>query len=366
MLLGKARDGNEVIVWNRPLFQDEGAVFRAPYSEELNAAPKSLGLFSQESVVIPFDQNLYNRLRTLNHRAAKSGAEGEKNLFLLEKERREAPDDAEKERVLMNYYRTAGDALLAAAGFDEKAKQIIAAWVEKNYPYKKAADELKALPLGSTLRELGNRYKTLAKEKAKVVRESDAEKESVENYHRKYAQAKQAYVQAYSEKTWEENVSVKLSVPTASFLKSIRHPGESIDEAIFRLVASERLAELLGKAGTKEYRCLPAHTYEEPVLVALLMLGGGKGTLKKHLYPAVQALFRNQFTHDDLEKVGKNSRRWMNTVRWTKLPLRQKGLLKDSKPGVWELTPKGRKAAGEALANNPEFYSRLSHLASAK
>jgi hypothetical protein len=88
----------------------------------------------------------------------------------------------------------------------------------------------------------------------------------------------------------------------------------------------------------------PRSEFRLPLLQVLLASGG---SLKvSEAVDKVGALMEHRFTEQDREKVRSGWIRWRSSVEWVRDRLVKEGLLKkDSPRGIWELTPKGVKAA---------------------
>lgn len=88
----------------------------------------------------------------------------------------------------------------------------------------------------------------------------------------------------------------------------------------------------------------PNREYEEPILHALVELGG-KGRMSDVL-ASVEKRMKPDLNDIDFQPLlsDPDSVRWRNTAQWTRFTLVQHGDLKpDSPRGVWEITQKGRQ-----------------------
>lgn len=85
---------------------------------------------------------------------------------------------------------------------------------------------------------------------------------------------------------------------------------------------------------------LPESEYEIPILEQLAARGGrGHAT---EITNAVGEQLADQLTELDKQTLDSGDVRWRNRVQFTRLRLRERGLLAaDSPRGIWELTPDG-------------------------
>lgn len=94
---------------------------------------------------------------------------------------------------------------------------------------------------------------------------------------------------------------------------------------------------------------LPESEYEIPILQELVDRGGrGHAT---EITDAVGRRLADRLTDLDREKLDSGEVRWRNRVQFTRLTLKQLGLIaSDSPRGIWEITDAGRSflARGEA------------------
>jgi hypothetical protein len=91
---------------------------------------------------------------------------------------------------------------------------------------------------------------------------------------------------------------------------------------------------------------LPESEYELPILRELLKQGGsGHAT---EITDAVGERLAGQLTELDESKLASGDVRWRNRVQFTRLRLKERGLIKaGSSRGIWELTDEGRRIAEE-------------------
>jgi hypothetical protein len=92
--------------------------------------------------------------------------------------------------------------------------------------------------------------------------------------------------------------------------------------------------------------------YERPILEELAARGGSGPA--REITEAVGVRVADLITDRDRETLASGSVRWMTRVQFTRLRMKERGLLKaDSPRGLWELTERGREAAesGEVGAN---------------
>jgi hypothetical protein len=89
---------------------------------------------------------------------------------------------------------------------------------------------------------------------------------------------------------------------------------------------------------------LPESEYEVPILRELVERGGsGHAT---DVTDAVGQRMVDRLTEMDREKLDSGDIRWRNRVQFTRLKLKERGLIAaDSPRGVWEITDAGRKVA---------------------
>lgn len=89
---------------------------------------------------------------------------------------------------------------------------------------------------------------------------------------------------------------------------------------------------------------LSEHAYEKPILLELLERGGRGAS--RDVTEAVGVRVAGQLTERDSEMLTSGEIRWRARVHFTRLRMKERGLIKTGSPrGVWELTEKGRKAA---------------------
>ena len=90
----------------------------------------------------------------------------------------------------------------------------------------------------------------------------------------------------------------------------------------------------------------PEKEYREPILKALLELGGS-GSIQETLN-LVESMMKPVLKDVDYQPLSSNSNmlRWYNAAQWARQRLVDQGYLKKkSKRGTWELTTKGRRRA---------------------
>lgn len=93
---------------------------------------------------------------------------------------------------------------------------------------------------------------------------------------------------------------------------------------------------------------LPEEAYRGPILLELLERGGTGSA--KEITDAVGKRVADELTERDKEQLTSGDIRWRARVQFTRLRMKEDGLIKSgSKRGVWELSDAGRKAA-EKLA----------------
>lgn len=84
--------------------------------------------------------------------------------------------------------------------------------------------------------------------------------------------------------------------------------------------------------------------YELPILEELIARGGSGPA--REITEAVGRRVADQITDRDRETLASGSVRWMTRVQFTRLRMKERGLLKEGSPrGLWELTERGREAA---------------------
>jgi hypothetical protein len=94
---------------------------------------------------------------------------------------------------------------------------------------------------------------------------------------------------------------------------------------------------------------LPESEYEIPILQELVDRGGrGHAT---EITNAVGRRLADQLTDLDREKLDSGEVRWRNRVQFTRLTLKQLGLIAaDSPRGIWEITDAGRSFLAHRIA----------------
>jgi len=91
----------------------------------------------------------------------------------------------------------------------------------------------------------------------------------------------------------------------------------------------------------KKGSLLPAKEYEIPILKALGDMGGQAQS--KDVVAAVGEMLQSRLTETDREELSTGGIRWENRVHFTRLRLKEEGLLAAESPrGVWELSDSGR------------------------
>lgn len=94
---------------------------------------------------------------------------------------------------------------------------------------------------------------------------------------------------------------------------------------------------------------LPEEAYRAPILLELLARGGTGSA--KEVTDVVGQRIGDDLTTRDLEQLKSGDIRWRARVQFTRLRMKEDGLIKaDSPRGVWELTADGKKAAKKAAA----------------
>lgn len=89
--------------------------------------------------------------------------------------------------------------------------------------------------------------------------------------------------------------------------------------------------------------------YEVPILQELAARGGAGPA--REITEAVGGRVADLLTDRDHETLNSGSVRWVTRVQFTRLRLKERGLLRDDSPrGVWELTERGREAAERGKA----------------
>ena len=91
---------------------------------------------------------------------------------------------------------------------------------------------------------------------------------------------------------------------------------------------------------------LPEQEYWLPVLRALVEAGGAARA--NDVIDRVGALVADRLTVADREPLKIGEVRWRNRVRFARLRMRERGLLKEDSPkGIWEITEEGRRYLNE-------------------
>ena len=98
-----------------------------------------------------------------------------------------------------------------------------------------------------------------------------------------------------------------------------------------------------GPQGTAKVPRTPLWEYYQPILQALVDLGGAAKSLR--LSSAVELLLKDRFVEGDLSIMANGSARWQVMIRRARKHMVKEGLL-DSDTGMdWKITQQGRKAA---------------------
>lgn len=93
---------------------------------------------------------------------------------------------------------------------------------------------------------------------------------------------------------------------------------------------------------------LPETEYEDPILRALVEMGGRGPT--SEVVDRVGVIIGDRLTDLDQEVLASGDVRWRNRVQFTRLKLIEEGLMaKDSPRGTWEITDDGRARVGSEL-----------------
>lgn len=87
---------------------------------------------------------------------------------------------------------------------------------------------------------------------------------------------------------------------------------------------------------------LPESAYESPILRALAARGGSAPA--RDVVNAVGEMVADRFTELDREKLANGGQRWQSRVQFTRLRLKERGLIKSGSPrGLWELAEAGEE-----------------------
>ncbi|HEX2391556.1 MAG TPA: winged helix-turn-helix domain-containing protein [Solirubrobacterales bacterium] len=106
----------------------------------------------------------------------------------------------------------------------------------------------------------------------------------------------------------------------------------------------ERSNGVSGRGRAPAGSLLPESEYELPLLQELLSRGGSAPA--KEITAAVGERLVAKLTDRDREVLDSGDVRWENRVHFTRLRLKERGLLKSgSARGIWELSRDGRRAA---------------------
>jgi restriction system protein len=97
-------------------------------------------------------------------------------------------------------------------------------------------------------------------------------------------------------------------------------------------------------AGEREQGCTPESAYREPILRALIELGGAAH--KNDVLDRVGTIMQNILKDVDYEYHRCGERiRWRQNAAWQRHQMMKEGLLQSNSPkGVWEITEAGRSA----------------------
>lgn len=89
---------------------------------------------------------------------------------------------------------------------------------------------------------------------------------------------------------------------------------------------------------------VPEKEYELPILQELVARGGSAHATE--VTDAVGERMADRLTDMDRERLDSGDVRWRNRVQFTRLTLKDRGLISSDSPrGVWEITDEGRKVA---------------------
>jgi hypothetical protein len=89
---------------------------------------------------------------------------------------------------------------------------------------------------------------------------------------------------------------------------------------------------------------LPESEYQVPILQELVKRGGSAHATE--VTNAVGQRLADRLTEKDRETLDSGDIRWRNRVQFTRLTLKERGLISSESPrGVWEITDEGRKVA---------------------
>lgn len=91
---------------------------------------------------------------------------------------------------------------------------------------------------------------------------------------------------------------------------------------------------------------LPESEYELPILRVLADRGGSAPA--RDVVTAVGKMVADRLTELDREELPNGGQRWQNRIQFTRLRLKERGLIKSGSPrGLWELADAGAEAVGK-------------------
>jgi hypothetical protein len=147
---------------------------------------------------------------------------------------------------------------------------------------------------------------------------------------------------------------IELTFPTYRRLARQANSFEDTPEDVIRrlLDDAEKIEQEVGQqASDDRHRAvpgsiLPEQEYWLPVLQALVEAGGAARA--NDVIDRVGALVADRLTEADYESLKIGEVRWRNRVRFARLRMRERGLLKEDSPkGIWEITKEGRRYLNE-------------------
>jgi hypothetical protein len=96
---------------------------------------------------------------------------------------------------------------------------------------------------------------------------------------------------------------------------------------------------------------LPETEYETPILRALESQGGRAPA--REVVAAVGQAIEDKLTDLDRDDLPNGGKRWENRVQFTRLRLKERGLIKSGSPrGIWEISDQGRETLNPTGAND--------------